>query len=97
MAQRAAGMIAIARDCSELSIAIGECNASSADLDLLKIALLQIFDRPEPVPILLGLIAHLNFLPSMRGLSLLAYASYLRSSECIPEVMRRCKMTQWAK
>ena len=59
MAQWPAGMIATTGDCTELAIAVGESNESMADFELLQIASFQIFDGPQPLPVLMH---HLNLL-----------------------------------
>ena len=67
MAQWAAGMIATAGDCPELAIAVGKSNDSMADLELLEIAAFQIFDGPQPLPVLICLMHHLSSLPLAAG------------------------------
>jgi hypothetical protein len=62
LAQWAAGMIATAGDCPELAIAVGKSNDSMADLELLEIAAFQIFDGPQPLPVLICLMHHLSLL-----------------------------------
>jgi hypothetical protein len=53
-------MIATAGDCPELAITVGEGNESMADIELLEIASFQIFDGPQPLPVLICLMHHLN-------------------------------------
>jgi hypothetical protein len=55
-------MIATAGDCPELAVAVGESNEGMADFELLEFAFLQICDGPQPPPVPLGLIRHLNLL-----------------------------------
>ena len=60
LAQWPAGMIAMAGDCPELAIAVGEGNEGMVDFELLEIASFQIFDGPQPLPVLICLMHHLN-------------------------------------
>jgi hypothetical protein len=62
LAQWPAGMIATAGDCPELAIAVGEGNEGMVDFELLEIASFQIFDGPQPLPVLICLMHHLNLL-----------------------------------
>jgi hypothetical protein len=55
-------MIATTRDCSELAIAVGEGNEDMTDFKLLEIASFQIFDGPQPLPVLICLMHHINLL-----------------------------------
>jgi hypothetical protein len=62
LAQWAASMIATAGDCPELAIAVGESNEGMVDFDLPEIASFQIFDGPQPLPVLICLMHHLSLL-----------------------------------
>jgi hypothetical protein len=53
-------VIATARDGPELAIAVGKGNESMANFELLDFASLQIFNGPQPLPVLICLIHHLN-------------------------------------
>jgi hypothetical protein len=53
-------MIATAGDCPELAITVGEGNEGMADIELLEIASFQIFDGPQPLPVLICLMHQLN-------------------------------------
>src|ERR1700745_2413258 len=62
LAQWPAGMIATTGDCPELAITVGEGNGGMVDFELLQIASFQIFDGPQPLPVLICLMHHLNLL-----------------------------------
>ena len=62
LAQWPAGMIATTGDCPELAITVGEGkgNGGMVDFELLQIASFQIFDGPQPLPVLICLIHFLR-------------------------------------